>query len=129
MIQLNLKSIHTLTPCSLILSVNHLSSLRYSRREASAARSITKANGVPFSSIDRDWRKTKTHRLINHQEDDNYIEDKEHTTIEYIALYPPISAFSIKFYLTVNHEKHVHVSVNKVLGQELENLSMTHQII
>lgn len=46
----------TLTPCSRILSVSHLSSLRYSRREASAARSITKANGVPFSSIDRDWK-------------------------------------------------------------------------
>lgn len=45
-----------LTPCSRILSVSHLSSLRYSRREASAARSITKANGVPFSSIDRDWK-------------------------------------------------------------------------
>lgn len=46
-----------LTPCSLILSVSHLSSLRYSRREASAARSITKANGVPFSSMDKDWQK------------------------------------------------------------------------
>lgn len=43
-----------LTPCSLILSVSHLSSLRYSRRDASAARSITKANGVPFSSMERD---------------------------------------------------------------------------
>ncbi len=41
------------------LSVSHLSSLRYSRREASAARSITKANGVPFSSIDRDCNAQK----------------------------------------------------------------------
>lgn len=51
------------TPCSRILSVSHLSSLRYSRREASAARSITKANGVPFSSIDKAWRK-KIRRLL-----------------------------------------------------------------
>lgn len=43
------------TPCSLILSVSHLSSLRYSRREASAARSMTKANGVPLSNIESDW--------------------------------------------------------------------------
>lgn len=50
------------TPCSLILSVSHLSSLRYSRRDARAARSITKANGVPFSNMERDWKGDKETR-------------------------------------------------------------------
>jgi len=40
------------TPCSRILSVSHLSSLRYSRLEARQARSITKAYGVALSNID-----------------------------------------------------------------------------
>ena len=42
-----------ITLCSEILSDSHLSSLRYSRREAKQARSTTKAYGVAFSSIDR----------------------------------------------------------------------------
>jgi hypothetical protein len=44
------------TPCSLILSDSHLSNLRYSLLEARQARSITKANGVAFSSIDKAWK-------------------------------------------------------------------------
>lgn len=51
------------TWCSLSLSLNHLSSLRYSRRDARAARSMTNTNGEPFNSIDNAYRKNKTDKL------------------------------------------------------------------
>ena len=51
------------TWCSLSLSLNHLSSLRYSRRDARAARSMTNTNGEPFNSIDNAYRKNKKDKL------------------------------------------------------------------
>lgn len=41
------------TWCSFSLSFSHLSSFRYSRRDARAARSITNTNGEPFSNMER----------------------------------------------------------------------------
>ena len=39
--------------CSRSLSLSHLSNLRYSRRDANAARSMTKANDEPFNNMER----------------------------------------------------------------------------
>lgn len=51
------------SPCSLILSVNHFSRLRYSLLLARIARSITKGKGCPFSIRERALRSWATSRI------------------------------------------------------------------
>ena len=53
------------SPCSRILSVSHLSSLRYSRREARHERSITKGKRWTFSNIDNAFRSWATSRILD----------------------------------------------------------------
>jgi len=53
------------TPCSRILSVSHLSSLRYSRLDARQAKSMTKAYGVAFSNTDSAYNTSHIHQQIN----------------------------------------------------------------
>lgn len=45
------------SPCSLILSVSHFSSFKYSLREARHARSITNGNDWAFNRRERAWNK------------------------------------------------------------------------
>ena len=52
-----------LTWCSLIFSDSHLSSLRYSLREARHARSMTNANGDVVKSMDNAFRSWETSRI------------------------------------------------------------------
>ena len=51
--------------CSRILSVKHLSSLRYSRRDARHERSITKGKRWTFSNIDNVFRSWVTKRILD----------------------------------------------------------------
>ena len=53
----------SLTPCSRILSVIHLSSLRYSLRDARHARSMTKRKGVALRSVERALRSWATSKI------------------------------------------------------------------
>ena len=64
-----------LTPCSLILSDSHLSSFKYSLLDAKQARSITKANGVAFRSMDRACK--YEHMINNKTKSFTYVIEKQ----------------------------------------------------
>ena len=54
-----------ISPCSLIMSLNHFSRFKYSRLLASIAKSITNGKGCPFSIILRAFKSWATSRILD----------------------------------------------------------------